>query len=449
MKREWMLVALAVLLAIGGCKRRTKTTYEGANMPVMDPGPTPVNPMSYRVNDDPRAKAMETAWRALLRGDSGAAEKALKLGADMMPVIKQALKSENILAMLGALKALAKIGQDAPDELLFPALSHVSSEVRVQAVDTVALLKRRTLTPQILDALADEEVEVAATACDALLALSPLDYATLGTLFKALDSNHNVIRAACGGTFAVSAAREDWRERVGAMLLDRRIHYRDAAIRVLAAWQDPTSFDLIRGRLADKEAQIVELALASLAGFGDVATLKEVEQFTSDKRLGVRLEAVSALAKLPADLVRGHVLTAVADTAAPVRLEAVSQLARYPHDVDTLLRAHSVLRDEDPGVRSSAAMAIGELKNPRSIAALGEQLVKEEEEVVRRDLVGALAEAGGKMAVPALIEELGRGKGLAQSEALYRLRRITGANVKNDPAAWKAWLAASKSAIQP
>ena len=444
-----MLVALAALLAIGGCKRRTKTTYEGSNLPVIEAGPAAANPMSFRVNDDPRAKAMEAAWRALLRGDSRAAAKTLELGADMMPVIKQALKSENILAMMGALKALAQTGRDAPDELLLPPLSHVSSEVRVQAVDTVALLKRRSLTPQILEALGDEEVEVAATACDGLLALSPLDDDTLAKLFKALDSNHAVIRAACGGTFAVSAPRETWRERVGTMLQDRRIHYRDAAIRVLAGWQDPTSFDLIRGRLADKEAQIVELALASLAGFGDVATLKEVEQFTSDKRMGVRLEAVSALAKLPADLVRGHVLTAVADPAAPIRLEAVSQLARYPRDVDTLLRAHSVLRDDNAGVRSSAAMAIGELKNPRSIAALSEQLIKEEDEVVRRDLVGALAEAGGELAVPALIDELGRAKGLAQSEALHRLRQITGANVKNDPAAWKAWLAASKSAPKP
>jgi HEAT repeat protein len=253
-----------------------------------------------------------------------------------------------------------------------------------------------------------------------------------------------VVRASCSTAFAPTGTSDAWRNRVAALLLEKGIAKRDGALRVMSLWRDPTAFDLIRGRLADPDATIVAAALASLAPFGDVPTVREVSAFTTDERLAVRLEAVAALEQLPKDEVRNLVYEALKDRDPAIRVEAASQLARYPADPESYIRLHALLRDENPGVRASAAIAVADLANKRSFGPVLARLGEEKDELVLANLIDALGLADGPAAVPYLIDRIAESRGKEKSRIGAQLERITGEEIVLKPEAWKAWFEAKQ-----
>ncbi len=403
----------------------------------------------FTVQDPERLKAMQEAMTSLIRGDESAVRRVLALGADRLEVLERAVESENVKAVSSSMKALAQLETNAKHTALIrQGLKHSAAGVRAEAADAAAASRAIDATPDVLELLKDDELELRATGCDALADLAPSDEAAKTAIFGRLSDSEDVVRASCSVAFAAIAKGEAWRNRVAELLLKDSADDREGALRVLSLWRDATAFDLIRGRLSDPNASVVAAALAAVAPFGDVATVREVERFVKDTRLSVRLEAVAALEQLPKDDVRPMMYEALKDREAVIRVEATSQLARYAEDPETLIRLHALLLDESIGVRDAAAIALQELADPRSFPPVLARLAEEPDELVRTDLVDALAKADKEKAVPHLIDRIDRATGRERTRIFVLLGELTGQELGIDQAKWRAWYA-KKSAPQP
>ena len=460
---RWAAVALALCVAFAGCRRKgTEVTQptapppaEAADQPAEPEEPeepeesgtggsgSTGEPVTFNSDDPERGQDMETAYEALIRGDSQGPKHVLALKDDAFKVLKRAMESENVNAMVGASDALGQMPSDEASGLLAQALSHAAPRVRVAALDAIAHGKMKNARAEVVSRLDDEELEVRATACDALSDIGATD-AELELLFTKIQDPHDVVRAACAAVFAATAKPDAWREELAKLLLADEMAPKDGALRVLAEWKDETSFDLIRGRLADPDAAVVVSALAAVAPFGDTETVREVRGFVTDARVAVRIEAVAALEKLPADEVRQLVYEALKDREAAVRIEAASQLPRWNADPETFIRLHALLRDESAAVRDSAALALGELKDPRSFKPILDRLGIEKDSVVATDLVAALAACDAERALPHLIDRMDKAQGPERTKIIRHLRSTTGQDLPIDAKKWREWYAAEQ-----
>jgi len=456
---HWFVVFAALSLALAaGCKRNTgarvvKAPGGGTNEEGPDDeeqgvggggGTDPI--VAFSVNDEARAPAMEDAFQSLIRGDLTGVPKTLELGADMKEVVTKAIESENVNAVIGALKVLQKVDEGDYTGLIVKALDYSATSVRMQALDTVATRGIQGAAPKVVALLTDDELEVRATACDALADLKGADEARLAALAERLSDDEDVVRASCSAAFAGAAQADKWKEKVAKLLLSQSVASREGALRVLSQWRDETSFDLIRGRLSDAEPRVVAAALAAVAPFADSATVKEVQRFVKDERMSVRLEAVAALEQLPKDEVRNLVYESLKDREPTVRVEAASQLSRYPEDPETIIRLHALLRDENVGVRDAAALALLELGNPRSFQPVLDRLEDEADAMVLADLIDVLAKAAPKKAVPHLIDRLDKARGKEKARIAINLGKLTGQELPLESAKWREWYDKSKGA---
>ena len=441
------LVLLATALSLStGCRRSSGPRITPAS-PADDASaaqsPSPSGPALLV---DARTTAMEEAYDALIRGDEGAPRKVLDLGADTMIVLDRAVSSNNVNAMLGAVHTLVQVEDPARDDLLLKVLESTVTTLRVEALDALAQKKVTRARGKIVSLLSDGEMEVRATACDALAAVGALGDEGLNALFVRLKDAEDVVRAACSTTFAAAATAKDWQDRVAALLIDKAPASREGALRVLAIWQGPAAFDLVRGRLADEDGGVRASALAAIGHFGTPEAYREVVPHLKDDRLPVRLEAVGALAGLPVDQVKTSVYEALADREPMIRIEATRQLVRAPDDPETYIRLHALLRDEDAGVRAAAAFAVAQLADPRSFKAILDRLTIETDEAVQLELLDALVMGSPMDAIPHLIDMLDKAKGAMRSRVIIHLRTRTLQKLPAESKPWREWYAAKKPA---
>lgn len=447
-----------ITFALTGCKRRTgpRTTPQSTAASTTDSRTTDESEALDRTDSppaedrteaeaDPRARAIEEAYESLVRGDDTSVRRTIELGGDMETVLKRVVASENIKAcvrLCDVAKALPRDVSLTPH--LASLLSHTAAVVRVAALDAIGARVNSGLLDPVLATLRDAELDVRASACDAIGALGRSNRRTLGAMVPLIADEEDAVRAACAYAFSTLADRKVWQTRLSVTLDGGDLPAREGALRVLSYWTDEVSFDLIRGRLGDKSGSVVAAALASLASFGDLATLREVERFLKDERVAVRVEAVVALENLPLAKTRGHVFQALEDRVAIIRLEAASQLSRFKQDQDALIRLHALFRDEDVGVRDAAAIAAAELGDPSSFTSIREHLGTEKEDQVAASLVEALVASDPKRAIPHLIDQLADERPQVRTKVIIELRTRTGQDLPIDAAKWKEWYASAK-----
>lgn len=98
----------------------------------------------------------------------------------------------------------------------------------------------------------------------------------------------------------------------------------------------------------------------------------------------------------------------------------------------TVMQALRGLTHRDPSIRLRAALAVGTISDPRSVAALIERCRAEPEFYVREMLTWALTRHSPTMTVPKLVDELRSEHAQARSQALHTLSKI------GDRQAWPA-----------
>ncbi len=407
--------------------------------------------------DEPVKNSRETAaaaaYDALVIGDDGAGLKVLALGDDAYAVVEQAISSENILAATGALEVtpdLARRGDARVVALLTKSIQSTVASIRISTLDMSTRTPELKLPADLVRKLTlDPELDVRATACDTLLTYQDRSVASVAAVFARLSDESDVVRAACSDAFGRLGTAAGYIEALATMLESDRAYIREGATRALGDLRAPEGYELLRGRLSDRDPSVAATAAAAVGRFANADAVRDLEPILKDERRGVRVEAVAALMRPPADLVRNLVYEALKDREAAVRLEAAAVLVRFPGDPETTIRLHALLRDEEASVREITTITLGDLLNPRSFGPLLTRLTEEPEEYVRAAIVQSLVAIDASRAVPHLIDRLEGSKGSEQTQIISNLRRITGQSLPLDAAKWKAWFEAQPKPAAP
>lgn len=78
-----------------------------------------------------------------------------------------------------------------------------------------------------------------------------------------------------------------------------------------------------------------------------------------------------------------------------VRLAAIAGMGKIGKDDSFNIMVPNLLLDADPEIRSAAALALGEMKNPHASAHLRYYLEREKDEKVAAAIKSAIASLGG------------------------------------------------------
>jgi HEAT repeat protein len=207
------------------------------------------------------------------------------------------------------------------------------------------------------------------------------------------------------------SAKED-APAVRAMLNDREVSVRGAAISALRMLQDFESFDLIAEFLTDGNSTLRSKSIATLTEFAQKGGLaqKLVETYTKAIRQSqdqIRMDLIVEAAKLGSKDLGG----------------VLSQLAQ----------------DRDPMVRSHAIMGIGKINAPEYNQLILDLLATEREYWPRIQLAGAVQAMHLDAGIDKMIEWLDDQDSNIKSAALRALRTITRMNFGGDRGSWANW----------
>lgn len=175
-------------------------------------------------------------------------------------------------------------------------------------------------------------------------------------------------------------------------------------------------------------------ALVELLSHTDARLRRDAARALGDS--GCR-EAVPALEKLAAKAaeeedVRLHAAVAGARLGSEESLKALAELARSPR----------------AATRSRAVFALGKHGGIQQAGLLAKALADADRDV-REDAVAALRLAGTKEAWGPLVQAAGDSDYRIRNAAMDALRELSGQQLGNDPAAWKAWWAKEQGKAEP
>jgi HEAT repeat protein len=237
-----------------------------------------------------------------------AAQELMRLDADSVPVLIEALQTRDLNLLPVYQQVLARIPSASP--LLIKVFSTAHPIIRARIADVLGVRKDKSAVPVLLDAMSGEYYTVRARAAIALGRIGEK---------QALEPLLN----------ALKAAEDD--VRIGACL-------------GLGYFKDPSTFDDITNILLDDpKIEVRQAAAKALGSTGHPAAMPYLMEALHDSYWWYEREVAA-----------GDLLTAI---------EKMGDAA-----VEPLIEA---LKDKEGTVRKFAAVLLGRLKDPRSIEPLG------------------------------------------------------------------------------
>jgi HEAT repeat protein len=151
----------------------------------------------------------------------------------------------------------------------------------------------------------------------------------------------------------------------------------------------------------------------------------------------IRVNAAKVLGKIGDEKAVKSLCNALSDETWRVRVNA--RWALQEIGAPAVKSLITLLEIENPQLREAAAMALGNIKDSRSIPILRTTFKKDKNILVRVSAAWALGEFKDKDSIDALITALGEQNGLIRASALCALRKITGQNYTENPENWNRW----------
>lgn len=131
-------------------------------------------------------------------------------------------------------------------------------------------------------------------------------------------------------------------------------------------------------------------------------------------------------------------LLSEADPAIRARIVEVAAGFATPA-ADSICRG--AVQDPDPLVRAAACAAWARRGGAEAVPLIAERFHTDQELSVRLRAVWALGELGDRAAIPVLARALDDPDPAVQFRAVTALKRVSGQDLGNDPATWRAWAA--------
>jgi HEAT repeat protein len=332
--------------------------------------------------------------------------------SDSRDELLQELISDSPVKRAGALRVLAKEGDEEAYLLVSRSLEDQSAVVRVAAVRALAVFEGRDTTAALVRGSRDADPEVREAAVVALSARKgeAVQRALQQMLLRAERSPQvreqiylALEKAGLSGQRLAEEMASQQMEMIRQEWQSSRGSRRAQLVRLAGRSVHPEAAGVVMEGLADKNADVVLAALSVLDGRGGKPALRQLLLLASDQSVRVRLQAARVLRNYGQEgvAVLGGVLR---DLNPDVRLQALVQLEKVEQDLDPALIC-PLLSDKQEAVLLQAAALIRSKKFGCDLAPLAKQL-SDPADRSYKSAVRALSIVGGEPAMKLLGEQM-------------------------------------------
>ncbi len=355
--------------------------------------------MDWFINPKQNEAKRLVSWLA----DSGKRERAaqnlIRLGADAVPVLMDALQTQDPGLSAIYQQILARIPSASPE--LAKALTSAHPLIRGRVAEIFAISGDKSAVPVLIEALRGEFFTVKSRAAIALGNIG--DARVLPELLPLLKDKENEVRiAAC---IAIGKFRDPstFDELANVTLDDPVIEVRQAAVKALGDSRHPAAIPFLMEALRDsfwwfeREQSTRDLFTAIENMGGDV--VEPLIEALGDREGTVRRFAAMILGKLRDPRAIEELGMTLYDLHHDVSQVAAEALAQFGADAVGVLR--EALSHPEAGVRERAAHGLGLIRDERVVPLLIERL-NDPDRVVKKQAIQSLGGLQAKRAVPAL-----------------------------------------------
>jgi HEAT repeat protein len=330
-----------------------------------------------------------------------AAKELIKLGADSVPPLIDALQTQDLSLLLYYQQILARIPSATP--ALTKTLATAHPIIRARAAEIFGMSKDKSAIPALLDASKGEYFTVRSRAA---LALGNIDDArVIPNLMSLLKDKEGEVRAAACIALGKFRDPSTFDEIANVLLDDLKIEVRQSAALALGdtkhtaaipylmeALRDsfwwfereqaaadllsaiekmgPAVVDPLLEALGNKEGTVRRYAAIVLGNLRDPRTIEDLSMMLYDLHTEVGKSAADALAKFGPQAVN-VLIESIHHPEAGIRENAVIALGRI-QDVRVAPVLIEMMYDSDRDVQKQALQSLGQLRDQRAISALQE-----------------------------------------------------------------------------
>jgi len=330
-----------------------------------------------------------------------AAQDLMRLGADAVPTLLEALQTQDLNLLPLYQQVLARIPSATP--MLIKLLTTAHPIIRSRVADIFSINKDRAAVSGLLDALQGDYFTVRARAALALGRIG--DAKALLPLLVALKDREDEVRIAACLALGFFKEPSTFDDITNVLLDDPKIEVRQAAAKALGNTAHPAAVPYLMEALHDsfwwyeREYAAADLlhAIEKMNGAAIDPLIKALE----DKEGTVRKFAASLLGKLGDPRAIEPLSMTLYDMHHDVGRAAAESLAKFGAPaLGVLVEA---LSHPEMWIRIHSVNALGSIKDPRVASALLEMLNDPEREV-QKQVILTLGELNDARTLPALQE---------------------------------------------
>lgn len=248
-------------------------------------------------------------------------------------------------------------------------LSDASALVRALVVEGLGKTGPGRRSPKLRKALDDQAGLVKAAV---LKVLGHSGDRTLVPLFeKALKDDQSVVRLAAAGALYHAGRKTMW-DQVRAATSAANPEERATALRLLGDLKDDRGLAVLLDAMRHPQPSVRGAAASALGDLGKIEGLAAVEQALTDKIPAVRTSAAISLGELGAKRSVPSLKQALSDPNPVVPAAVLSALLRMGEPVQDMMgTVDRLLQQQDPGIRSAVAKALGRAQGESGEIAIG------------------------------------------------------------------------------
>lgn len=316
-----------------------------------------------------------------------AAQELIRLGADAVPPLMDALQTQDLNLLPVYQHILARIPAASP--VLIKALGSAHPLIRGRAAEIFAINKDKTAVPALMDALHGPYFTVRARAA---IALSNMGEAqALPELLPLLKDPEDEVRIAACISIGRFQDPSTFDELANVLLDDQKIEVRQAAVKALGGSHNPAAIPFLMEALRDsffwfEREQASRDLLSAIEGMGEPAVEPLIEAL-GDREGTVRKFAALTLGKLRDIRAIEELGMTLYDLHHEVSQAAAEALADFGEPAVGVLG--EALRHPEVGVREHAVIGLGKIQDVR-VAPLLIEMLSDPDRDVQRQVVQAL-----------------------------------------------------------
>lgn len=330
-----------------------------------------------------------------------AAQELIRLSSDSVPVLMEALQTQDLSLLAISQQILARIPSASPE--LAKALRSAHPLIRGRAAEVFAINRDRNAIPVLLDALRGEYFTVRARAAIALGNIG--DPRVIPDLLPLLKDPESEVRIAACAAVGMFCDPSTFDELANVLLDDSLIEVRQAAVKALGETRHPEAIPFLMEALRDpfwwyeREHSVHDL-LSAIEKMGKPVVEPLIEALL-DREGTVRKFAATLLGRLKDPRAIEDLGGVLYDLHHEVSKTAAEALAQFGASTIGILA--EALNHPEAGVRECAAYGLGLIRDGHVTPLLIEML-RDPDRVVRTQVIQSLGGLGDTRAIPALQE---------------------------------------------